>query len=388
MKFQNEFWKKVKLNEVTIRVQNIPNTEKKEDFTYIEIGAINPVSNKIEIYEKVKWEIASPNAKQKVYKDDVLCSTVRVNLRKIAIIDKDLEDGIATVGFCVIRANKEIVFPKFLYYECLSETFNKNLLLHSSGTTYPIVKNKDVLGIEISIPPLEEQLEIIDLFQTIDDLIEVTEDQEKNLTNLKNQLLRELFSDKKQFGNYLNDDEFETIKFNQIAFNISERVQPQETECEIYVGLEHLEPENLKIENRGKPEDVKGVKLKIYEGDIIFGKRRAYQRKVAVADFDGICSAHSMVLRANETAIEKDLLPFFMQSDAFMNRAVQISEGSLSPTIKWKVLATQEFTIPKIEKQKKIAETFVHFDKVIAEIRQQKETLKNLKFKLLNEILG
>ncbi len=144
----------------------------------------------------------------------------------------------------------------------------------------------------------------------------------------------------------------------------------------------------MKIERKGKPDDVIGVKLKIYKGDIIFGKRRAYQRKVAVSDFEGICSAHSMVLRANEKTIEKDLLPFFMQSDVFMNRAVQISEGSLSPTIKWKVLANQEFVIPKREKQKQIAETFIHFDKVIEEIRQQKQTLKNLKLKLLYEILG
>jgi type I restriction enzyme S subunit len=379
---------KVKLSEVSLKVQNILNSEKAEDFTYIEIGAINPNSNKIDSYEKVKWQNASPNAKQKVFKDDVLCSTVRVNLRKIALVDKDLDDGIATVGFCVIRANKEFVFPKFLFYECLTEGFNEKLLLFSGGTTYPIVKNKDVLNIEIPLPSLEEQQQIADLFQSLDFLIEQTEEQKSNLLNLKNHLLRNLFGEKQQFGNYLNEDDFEKVKFEQIAFNISERVEPQETDYTIYVGLEHLDPDNLKIERKGKPEDVIGTKLKIYEGDIIFGKRRAYQRKVAVADFEGICSAHSMVLRTNEKAIEKDLLPFFMQSDAFMNRAVQISEGSLSPTIKWKVLANQEFVLPKREKQKQLAEIFIHFDKVIGEIRQQKQTLKNLKFKLLNEILG
>ena len=77
-----------------------------------------------------------------------------------------------------------------------------------------------------------------------------------------------------------------------------------------------------------------------------------------------------------------------MQSDTFMNRAVQVSEGSLSPTIKWKVLANQQFVIPKREKQKRLAEIFVHFDQVIAQIREQKQTLKNLKFKLLNDILS
>ena len=95
-----------------------------------------------------------------------------------------------------------------------------------------------------------------------------------------------------------------------------------------------------------------------------------------------------MVLRANEENIEKDFLPYFMQSDEFMNRAVQISEGSLSPTIKWKTLAQQEFILPKREKQAQLIDVFKQFDETREKVREQKETLKKLKQKLLNEILG
>jgi len=149
-----------------------------------------------------------------------------------------------------------------------------------------------------------------------------------------------------------------------------------------------LDADNLKIERTGTPDDVIGTKLKIYKGDIIFGKRRAYLRKVAVSHFDGIASAHSMILRANEKSIEKEFLPYFMQSDAFMSRAVQISEGSLSPTIKNKTLAVQEFILPKKEKQKELVSVFKQFDTTMQQLKQQKTTLKNLKQKLINEILG
>jgi type I restriction enzyme S subunit len=111
-------------------------------------------------------------------------------------------------------------------------------------------------------------------------------------------------------------------------------------------------------------------------------------RKVAIADFEGIVSAHSMVLRANEPNIEKHFLPYFMQSDEFMNRAVQISEGSLSPTIKWRTLSQQEFVLPKKEKQNRLIEIFKQFDVPREQLRTQKQTLKTLKQKLLNEILG
>ncbi len=152
------------------------------------------------------------------------------------------------------------------------------------------------------------------------------------------------------------------FRFDEIAFHISERVEPSQTNAEIYVGLEHLDPESIHITRFGKPSEVKGTKLKVYKGDVIFGKRRAYQRKAAVANFDGICSAHAMVLRANPKVIMPELFPFFLHSDTFMNCAVDISEGSLSPTIKWKMLAEQEFIIPPLEKQRELTELLLKGD--------------------------
>ncbi len=143
---------------------------------------------------------------------------------------------------------------------------------------------------------------------------------------------------------------WQMVKFGDIAKHISKRVEPSETELEIYVGLEHLDPDSLKIKRHGVPSDVAGQKLLVKKGQVIFGKRRAYQRKVAVADWDCICSAHAMVLEANPKNVLPEFLPFFMQSDVFMNRAVAVSEGSLSPTIKWKVLSQQSFQIPNCRK--------------------------------------
>ncbi len=151
---------------------------------------------------------------------------------------------------------------------------------------------------------------------------------------------------------------WQMVKFGDIAKHISKRVEPSETDLGIYVGLEHLDPDSLKIKRHGVPSDVAGQKLLVKKGQIIFGKRRAYQRKVGVADWDCICSAHAMVLEANPTNVLPDFLPFFMQSDVFMSRAVAISEGSLSPTIKWKVLSDQLFKIPPINRQKKLCKLF------------------------------
>ena len=179
---------------------------------------------------------------------------------------------------------------------------------------------------------------------------------------------------------------WQVVRFDEIARNISKRVEPAETKLEVYVGLEHLDPQSLRINRRGVPADVKGQKLRVRPGQIIFGKRRAYQKKVAVADFDGICSAHAMVLEAVSGKIIPEVLPFFMQSDMFMDRAVAISEGSLSPTIKWKTLAIQEFPLPSLDRQKEILEVLLKIEKISLQNKGLIDTAETLFRALLKSL--
>ncbi|OGA04571.1 MAG: hypothetical protein A3H35_17575 [Betaproteobacteria bacterium RIFCSPLOWO2_02_FULL_62_17] len=78
------------------------------------------------------------------------------------------------------------------------------------------------------------------------------------------------------------------LPFGAFAESVNERVEPSDAADEIYVGLNDLDPQNLHICRWGKGSDVIGTKLRFRKGDIIFGRRRAYQRKLAVAEFDGI----------------------------------------------------------------------------------------------------
>lgn len=147
------------------------------------------------------------------------------------------------------------------------------------------------------------------------------------------------------------------VRFGDVATSVSERVDdPSTAGVDRYVGLEHLDPTSLRITRWGAPTDVEATKLRFKAGDVIFGRRRAYQHKVAVADFDGICSAHALVLRVKPAMALPEFLPLFMQSDFFFDRALSISVGSLSPTINWEALARQEFELPPLDEQKRIAE--------------------------------
>lgn len=177
-------------------------------------------------------------------------------------------------------------------------------------------------------------------------------------------------------------------RFDQIAINVNDRVQPDEVNVDHYVGLEHLDPDSLKIRRWGSPDDVGATKLRFKKGDIIFGRRRVYQRKLAVAEFDGICSAHAMVLRPKTDVVLPEFLPFFMQSDLFMNRALEISVGSLSPTINWKTLAKQEFALPPLEEQRRIAELMIKVTRLEQALEETKRKLEILAISTFEELIG
>ena len=177
-------------------------------------------------------------------------------------------------------------------------------------------------------------------------------------------------------------------RFDEFAQNISQRVEPQQTDLRIYVGLEHLDPDNIHIRRFGTPKDVEGTKLKVFPGDVIFGKRRAYQRKAALADFEGICSAHAMVLRAKTAVIDERLFPFFFHSKDFQETAITISVGGLSPTINWKDLAKQEFLLPPKEAQARFAELLWAADEVVERNLDVKEQIEFAFSRKRIELLG
>ena len=127
-----------------------------------------------------------------------------------------------------------------------------------------------------------------------------------------------------------------------------------------YVGLEHLDPGDLTIRRWGDVAAGTTFTSVFRPGHVLFGKRRAYQRKVAVPDFGGVCSGDIYVFEStNEHHLLPDLLPFICQTDGFFEHAIGTSAGSLSPRTNWKSLAAYEFALPPLDEQRRITDAFV-----------------------------
>lgn len=121
------------------------------------------------------------------------------------------------------------------------------------------------------------------------------------------------------------------------------------------VGLEHLTPGEIALTSWD--EDIeKSFSKGFIKGTMLFGRRRAYLKKAAVAPFDGVCSGDIIVIQAIPEKIDPELLPFIIQNDLLFDFAMSRSAGGLSPRVKWKDLKEYEFELPERDAQGALTE--------------------------------
>jgi len=154
-------------------------------------------------------------------------------------------------------------------------------------------------------------------------------------------------------------------KFEDFVENIREQVMPTKEDSKKYIGLGHLDSGSLHVRRWGTKIQLKGTKFRMKKGDLLFARRNAYLRRVAIAPHDGLFSAHGMIFRSKNDVISPDFLPFFLSSYVFMGRAIKISVGSLSPTINWGTLRHEEFSLPPLDEQKRLADLLWSVDETI-----------------------
>lgn len=144
------------------------------------------------------------------------------------------------------------------------------------------------------------------------------------------------------------------VKLGEVAIEHKETCKGNKDGYPI-VGLEHLVPEEVTLTAWDEGNDNTFTKM-FRKGNVLFGRRRAYLKKAAVAPFDGICSGDITVIEAIPDRILPELLPFIIQNDELFDFAVGKSAGSLSPRVKWEHLKNYEFELPDMDKQRELAE--------------------------------
>lgn len=382
MKLRKDIWRECPIDavaeEISIRVDK-PSDSGYEKF----IGLEHFISGDFSV--KNYGSTADLNSAMKVFKPgNLLFARRNAYLKRASIVNFE---GVCSGDAIVIQQNGELL-SQFLVLILNTSRFWDYAISNAAGTMSKRVKWRDLAKYQFKLPPKDEQEKILSLFLTLEKQIEETVAQEGNLRKLRTKLATELVSTTPKFGSLLNGNCKKVTLGDLAKESRATAKKPLDEGIERFVGLEHIEPGNLKIQGWGNVADGTTFTKVFEEGDVLFGRRRAYLKKAAKADFKGLCSGDITVLKANPKNIKLELLPYYMSADPVFEFAVSNSAGSLSPRAKWRDLSKMELAIPDLKTQEDILKVFELLDKNVEGLANQKETLKKLKYKLLDEILG
>ena len=144
--------------------------KKQETYQYIDLTSVNRENHTIEETIEISAANAPSRAQKIVEEEDVIFATTRPTQQRVTLVNNEYSGAIASTGYCVLRANKNVVLPKWIYFNTLSETFKKYLEENQSGSAYPAISDTKLKEFGIPIPPLAEQNRIVAILDKFDAL--------------------------------------------------------------------------------------------------------------------------------------------------------------------------------------------------------------------------
>jgi type I restriction enzyme S subunit len=164
------------------------------------------------------------------------------------------------------------------------------------------------------------------------------------------------------------------VRFGDVVRQVKEKVNPETAGLARFIAGEHMETDDLKIRswgNIGQGYLGPAFNTRFRPGHVLYGSRRTYLRKVALADFEGICANTTFVLEPiDSNVLVPSLLPFIMQSEAFHAHSKRESKGSVNPYVNFSDLAWYEFLLPPREEQQQIASVLAAVERAVDSSRQ------------------
>ncbi|MEM9655378.1 MAG: restriction endonuclease subunit S [Actinomycetota bacterium] len=162
---------------------------------------------------------------------------------------------------------------------------------------------------------------------------------------------------------------------------MKERVDADSADVERYVAGSHMDTDDLRIRRWGLiGDDYLGPAFHILfkPGQVLYGSRRTYLRKVAVPDFEGICANTTFVVEASTGELLQEFLPLVMSTERFHEHSTQQSKGSVNPYINFSDLEWYEFPLPTVSEQRSILELIAEFDLVAERLRGARHSATDL----------
>ena len=369
---KNSFGKEYKLKEIgTIITGNTP-SKKVPEYYGGNLPWIKPADLDKSKYLISSDEYISDLGKEKVRlvpKGSVLVSCIG-NIGKVAISGCEL---CTNQQINTIVPNTNIVSPEFLYYLILWS--KSHLQQISTAAVVPLINKKDFSNFRVIIPSIEIQRGIVEKLENVEKLINYRNESIK----LMDYYLESIFSE--YFGNIIsNSKNWDMGLLEDIAIFKTKSMNPDDfDENWYYVGLENIESQKGSFSNLSLVADneIKSSKYYFNQDVVLYGKLRPYLNKVALPDFEGICSTDIIPISPKKNS-NKHFIRFLLSHEYYVNLSTQRSTGANLPRVSPSKLKKFEVPIPPIELQNQFAEIVQQVEEIKKYQQESKLELENL----------
>lgn len=147
-------------NKISVNSQ-LENMKKYNFINYIDLSCIDKNNGIVKNIIFMNKNFPS-RARQRVFRNDLLVSTLSGSMKAIGIIEEDKENLIASTGFIVIKETKKDLLKDFLLSILRTNLFQELLKREARGAIMSSINQKDILNLEIPLPPIEIQQKIVD----------------------------------------------------------------------------------------------------------------------------------------------------------------------------------------------------------------------------------
>ena len=396
-------WRATTIGSVTVTAkQRDPRKTPAYEFQYVDVSSVSNESFKITGATPTVGLEAPSRARKELKTDDVLFATVRPTLKRIAVVPKELDGGIASTGYCVLRSDQNKIHPHFLYLFLITNHFNSRMAGLERGANYPAVRDSDVKSSWLPLPPLPEQKKIAHVLSTVQRAIEAQERIIQTTTELKKTLMHKLFTEglrnepQKQteigpvpeswevslLGNSLSVAQYGlsvkgTTKGGYPILRMTNQVDGQ------IIG------NNLQFVKIGEA-DFK--KFKVEKGDILFNRTNSLDLvgRTAIHDIEGnyVFASYLIRLRTDRKKLNPFFLNLYFNRDETQSRLKSIATRAVSQSnISATKLKGFPIPLPSTKEQTKIVMQAEAIETKLLLHRRKLESLRDFFRTLLHELM-
>ena len=316
---------------------------------------------------------------------DLVLAKLGDPIGKTCIVPDYFKDGIVVADVVRVRVADGLVDKKFIMYS-LNSVATKNQLINGTiGSTRPRVNLDQIRDIQILVPPLNEQRKIAAILSSVDAAIEQTDAIIAQTERMKKGLMQNLLTGKQRLPMF--GDNWKMVAFEQVASIRREKINPKVVgELPFCIELEHIEQSSGRLISSSKTSEQSSIKSVFHQGDVLFGKLRAYLRKYWLADRDGYCSTEIWPLIPNRRLIAPGFLFQLVMTDRFID-AASITYGTHMPRTDWDVVKGHQINLPSVPEQEAIVAILSSIDKKLDEEKKYRDHLETLKNGLMQDLL-